>query len=61
VPTLIYTTDSPHATFVVEDEEAVNAILDRARRNGEEYANFTREGGGDLTVQVRAVKRVSGR
>jgi hypothetical protein len=59
MPTLIYTRDSPPATFVLENADAVNTELERARERGDETISLTGEGGKTVPIQINAVTRVS--
>jgi hypothetical protein len=59
VPTLIYTTEAPPATFVLEDENEVKRELNRALEAGEHFTTFTGEGGKEVRVVIDTVLRVS--
>ena len=60
MPTLVHLHNGPTMTSVLEDEHTVHEKVDRAREAGDTTVTFTKEGGGDVSVELANIKRVSG-
>ena len=60
MPTLVHLHNGPSMTHVLEDEDTVHDKVDRAREAGDTTVTLTTEGGGDVSVELANIKRISG-